>query len=53
MRETKQMIATAALLHAAWVTFWCPCRRLCSCHKKDFLISVGAATALVLHDNMS
>ena len=50
MNLTKQHVAALLLAYAALVTLKCPCKRLNGCHKKEFLLSVGGASALVLHD---
>ena len=51
MRNGKQVLAATLLLYATFVTWRCPCRRLNSCHLKEYFLSVGAATAIVLQDN--
>jgi hypothetical protein len=51
-RHSKQKIAALLLLYASWVTYKCPCDKVNSCHLPQFFLSVGGATAIVLHDNM-
>lgn len=51
MRKHKQVVAAALLAYATYITYICPCKRLCSCHLKQYFLSVGAATAIILNDN--
>ena len=46
----KQLIVAALLVYAAKVVYYCPCRRVVSCHKKEFFLSVALATGIVAHD---
>ncbi len=48
----KQRAAALLLLNAAYVTWYCPCGRINGCHKGEFFLSTGVATAIVAHDNL-
>lgn len=48
----KQKIAALLLAYAAYITYKCPCARVCSCHLPHFFLSVGGASAIVLYDNL-
>ena len=50
--KTRQTVASAALLYAAYITYKCPCARINGCHKSNFLLSVGLASAIVAYDWM-
>ncbi len=50
--RTRQQVAAALLLYAAWLTYKCPCKRIMGCHKLSYFLSVGGATAIVLNDNV-
>ena len=47
----RQKLAAVMLLYAAYLTNKCPCARIMSCHKNEFFLLVGGATAIVVHDN--
>lgn len=49
-RALKQNLIASLLAYASYIVFKCPCRRIVSCHKPHFFLSVGGATALVVHD---
>lgn len=46
-----QVPVTLLLAGATYLTFKCPCERTLSCHKKEYFLLVGGATALVLLEN--
>lgn len=50
--KKKQTVVALLLAYASYITFWCPCDRVISCHLKDYVLSVGTASAIVLHDNL-
>ena len=52
MNRPRQKYAALALLYAAWITYKCPCGKVCSCHLPHYFLSVGVATAIVINDNL-
>lgn len=46
-----QTIAAAALAYATWITYKCPCRKLVSCHLKEFWVSTLIVQFLVANEN--
>ena len=51
MRHDK-VIVTGLLSYATLITITCPCRKLLSCHLKDFFVSTALAQAIVLYLNV-
>lgn len=46
-----QAVATTALAYATYLTAVCPCNKLLSCHRTEFITSVGVALGLYYLDN--
>jgi hypothetical protein len=49
-RPLRQNLAAGLLLLGAYYTYICPCQKLIGCHKWQFILSVGGASALVAYD---
>ena len=48
-----QLSATALMAYATYIVAVCPCKKLISCHKKEFYGSVIAAVAVIASENVS
>lgn len=51
-KQSRQMVAAALLAYAAYLTWKCPCPKIMSCHLPQYFLTVGGATAIILHDNV-
>ena len=46
-----QPLVTVLMMYGTYITAKCPCKRTLSCHLREFFLSVGTASALVLYEN--
>lgn len=51
MQRQCQRPVTLLLAYATYLTAVCPCRKTLSCHLKQYFLSVGGATLLILAEN--
>ena len=47
----SQLVASVLLAYATYITYTCPCDRLNGCHLPQYLMSVLAATFIVVTEN--
>lgn len=46
-----QLPVSALLAYATYLTVKCPCNKTLGCHKGQFFLAVGAASAMVALEN--
>ena len=51
-KRPEQMLASLSLAIAAGITFHCPCARINSCHKTEFILAWLLGGGIVLYDNL-
>ena len=49
--RASQLSAASLLSYAAYITWTCPCPKVNGCHYKNYFLSVGTATLIILYAN--
>lgn len=48
----EQLLVSALMAYGTFITFYCPCEKLLSCHLKHFAASTIAAQVIVVAYNV-
>jgi len=49
--QTEKMIICMSLGYAFYITLWCPCDPLLSCHQPQFYLATGLPLAYIVYKN--
>ena len=50
--RTEQLLVSALMAYGTFITFYCPCSKLLSCHLKHFAASTVLAQVIVVAYNV-